>query len=634
MELKPMKKILNLHLIHKIIFIFLAAFIIAMGIELIYNYPALRYGYGEIDITEAGTFDDDEFICEYTFDSPVYINKLRVKGDFEKDLLYTITVYKTNGFGKEEVTDILDQCYKVFDEAYSNINSFVDKIVLKIENAEDNVNIQQITINNRFSVNKYRLLFYGITVSLVLLIIFFRQLTTKYLEYLFVFFALGYGLIMILMVGPRNVTWDEHIHFKNIYCLVSDDTVDWNKSAWMNYQQQIPDPNTKEELYMLKQYLNENAEIEYHSNPNTVEFSTIAMRAYTPMAIFYKIGDLLELPYSVTFMLGKIGNLLFYTFIVWAALHLASSRKILIFSLAVLPTVLFQGSMYSYDGMVNALILLGVVLIMNEFADTGKIKPLRTGGIILLLVAGSYSKAIYIPLVLILLAYPGNKFESKKQEYLFKGLVVAVFLMVMATFVLPVISNTVEGNLLYSDARGGDTSTFGQLKSILFHPVASIKLFLSSIFSFDNFRNLGYATADNYLATNLMFLNFASLGSLADKWSFLLIPLLFLLLFIPNEKVKRLSKTMRIWYALIILGVIVLIWMALYLSFTPVGSDYIDGVQVRYYFPLLLPISYLTWTNSWRCRVRPSKYNGIVIAINGILMFECIYQLMLQVRCL
>ncbi len=634
MQLIKNKKTWKAYKIYRLAGILIAAFVVSFCLELICNYQSLMHGYGEIDLTSAVKFDGADVVCEYSFPESVYIDKLRIKGNFDQNLLYTVEVHRKNAFGKEERENVLDQAYSVFEEAYSPIKSDCDKIVLKMENAKDAVKIQQIAVNNQFSVNKYRLLLFFVTVLAAGLLFFEKEAVTKYLEYYFLVFALGFGMIMIVMVGPKNVTWDEQIHYKNMYTLLEGDTVEWNKAAWLNHKQLSPDINTREEMHLLKEYLNQSAKVEYHSNPNDAKFSNMILRAYLPMSVCYKIGEVLDLPYSLTFMLGKLGNLLAFTGIIWLALHFARERKILIFSLAVMPTVLFQGSMYSYDGIVNSLVLLGFVLMMNEFYDSGKLNPWRIGSVIILLIVGSYSKAIYIPLILLLLALPGKKFENKKQSMMFKGMVAIVFLLVMATFVMPVLANTIEGNLLYSDARGGDTSTFRQLQSIFTHPIASIKLFLSSITSLDNFRNLGYAAADNHLITNLMFLNFASLGTLGDKWSLLLIPMLFAILFIPNEQSRGLSKGARVWCGLILLAVVALIWMALYLSFTPVGSDYIDGVQARYYFPLILPLSYLTWRTGAVCRKSLLQYNRMIIVINGILMFTCIYQLIFQTRCL
>ena len=47
----------------------------------------------------------------------------------------------------------------------------------------------------------------------------------------------------------------------------------------------------------------------------------------------------------------------------------------------------------------------------------------------------------------------------------------------------------------------------------------------------------------------------------------------------------------------------VLIWTALYMSYTPVGAPYIAGVQPRYYLPLLLPVFAIFFTD----RLKPQK---------------------------
>ena len=105
---------------------------------------------------------------------------------------------------------------------------------------------------------------------------------------------------------------------------------------------------------------------------------------------------------------------------------------------------------------------------------------------------GCLSKAVYIPLVLLMLLLPQFYKKNKKEKILFLIGIGVLFLVVMATFVLPVISNTVSGNIAYGgDSRGGDTSVVRQLVSMVKHPLASIRLMFGSIFQLDNFRNLG-----------------------------------------------------------------------------------------------------------------------------------------------
>lgn len=616
--------------------LFLAAVIavfLAVVVEVMFNYRARPGRTLEMDLSSYIERSEGSVECNYKFDHTVYLSKLLVRGSFDSDIDYTVELVTDNGFGVKEQELLEDKAYAVYSDAFTSINKAVREITFRID-SDKGFEVDQIVVSNVFSFNKYRFLLVAVIFFLAGLIVFFRRLLTDKLEWLFVCFALGFGMLIVVMSGPSSQTWDEQIHFRNMYNLSSGETVDWNAAAWYNYKNELPEFNTKEELFMLRKYQDGNADTPFHLNENPAGFEQFAMRAYFPMVLFFSIGRLLGLPYSMVYMLGRIGNLIFYILIMWLAIRLAKDKKILIFSLAVLPTVLFQESMYTYDGVVFSLMVLGFVLLLNEFSGTERVNAFRLTAAIALIVVGCFSKAVYIPMLLFALALPNSKFLDKKQAYLFRACVCAVFLLMMGTFVLPVLTSSAETNLAYSDARGGDTGVLAQILSMLKHPVATVKLFVSSIFSFDNFRNLGYASADNYLITNLMFLNFASLGTLPDKWSLLLVPLLLLLFFIPVNRIQGYSVTQKVWMGLLLLGTAALVWLAMYLSFTTVGSDQIEGVQARYYLPLLVPLCCITRTNCFACRMKEGTYNGIVVGLNGILIAECIYQLMLQGRCL
>ncbi len=49
---------------------------------------------------------------------------------------------------------------------------------------------------------------------------------------------------------------------------------------------------------------------------------------------------------------------------------------------------------------------------------------------------------------------------------------------------------------------------------------------------------------------------------------------------------------MRVFLWAISLSIIVLVWTSMYLIYTPVGTDHMNGVQARYYFPILAPVSF------------------------------------------
>lgn len=156
---------------------------------------------------------------------------------------------------------------------------------------------------------------------------------------------------------------------------------------------------------------------------------------------------------------------------------------------------------------------------------------------IFLFSVGCLSKAVYIPLILVMLLLPRVQKMKKKYKVIFWIGILTILGLVLMTFVLPVFSNTIAGNVSFGgDSRGGDTSVVRQILSMIQHPWATIKLLVTDILRFDNFRNLGDPSSSNYFVGNLMFLNFGALGVLSHKWVMLLLPVLLLTLIYRDKQ--------------------------------------------------------------------------------------------------
>lgn len=158
---------------------------------------------------------------------------------------------------------------------------------------------------------------------------------------------------------------------------------------------------------------------------------------------------------------------------------------------------------------------------------------------------------------------------------------------------------------------------------------------LGSIIQLDNFRNLGYSSADNYFFGNLMFLNFAEAGILSDKWSVLLVPMFTILAICPEANADPHYK-LKLWDKFVIFvsvfGTIFMIWLALYLSFTPVGENEIRGVQARYYLPLIYMLFALLPWNKKCFDFKREKLIRASLCIVQILGWVLMYQTMIQGR--
>ena len=578
---------------HKRIVAAVVILILTAVIELVCNLPAIRGGYDNLDLTKYITVEKEgnkeKYVISYSSSQKFYIKELKLSGSFPKEYSYTIKTKEYNSFDKESEEYYSDTVNSWFSDFYTNLNKKVTSIEITLNKVED-AELTAVSCSNRFKVNNYRVLFFLVAFSLLYCLLFEKKIYKK-LEWLFVVYALIFGLLLIFYAQPVKNSWDEQIHFGNAYSLAFGRNVEWTEAAELTKNGETVTCNTKAEFAELRAYLNEKNDTVVYTEQKESLIPAYSSLAYIPQAIFINIASILKTSFSVLYALGKIGNLLIYILVMFWAIKLAKRKKLFLIFVALMPTPLFLAASYTYDTIVFSFITLACVLWANELYNES-INIRKIIGMVLLFAIGCFSKAVYIPMILIMLILPIASTKKKKDKIIVWTMILCITCLVMLTFVLPTLTSTMAGDLSFGgDSRGGATSVVGQLVSMVKHPMASIKLMVKSIFELDNFRNLGYPEADNYFFGNLMFLNFANLGILTDKWSCVIIVLAGMLLLTPDQQniryERKLSIMDKIIIAIAVIGTIGFIWLALYLSFTPVGETHISGVQARYYLPLL-----------------------------------------------
>lgn len=615
--------------------------ILVGSIEIISNFNAITEKKDILDISgnirvveESGK---EFYKITYEADKSFYVKQIKLVGDFDSNTTYTVKTNEINSFGKEEEKSYYDVVNGLFSEFYTDLNSKITSIEIKLEKKYGE-ELVSVFLSNRFEVNKYRILFWLVTLCLFYILIFESGFLKKP-EWYFAVYALSFGILTIIFAQPVRNSWDEQIHFKNAYKIASGKSVEWSEAAYIASAAERINCNTKAEYAQLRQYMDEKGEEYALSEIKETSGISYSSLAYIPMALFLKVGMFFNMPFSTLFAFGKLGNLLSYVFVMFWAIRLCKQKKLFLVFVAMMPTVLFQGASYTYDGIVFSFLTLGCVLWANEaFRADKEYNVKHLIGAAFFFVVGSFSKAVYIPIVLLMLLLPMIKFKSKKHIVMYGVAVFIVFSLMMMTFVLPTLSNTVSGNISYGgDPRGGDTGSVRQIISMVKHPWGTIKLMIENIFTFDNFRNLGSAASDNKHFINLLFLNFATLGILADKWSMVAMLMLVLLVFYQDEN-ETAYKKYPAWYRgiliLICLGIIGLIWLAMYLSFTPVGSEEIAGVQARYYLPLVYFVSLICMNKKIVVKARYEVMVKMTFAIAVLLEGMAVYTIFLENRLL
>lgn len=307
------------------------------------------------------------------------------------------------------------------------------------------------------------------------------------------------------------------------------------------------------------------------------DFSTLG---YLPSAIALWFARLLQLPFSLSIIVGRLGNLISYSIVIAHAIRIAPSKKGVISAIGLMPTSVFLASNYSYDPVVLSFLLLAFALILRELHNPEV--PISLGSIISIIAAlfvGLSPKAIYFPLVGLLFLIPSSKFSCKKSYRNFCVCVIVFALVMISSFVLPMLfSEAAQAG----DARGGSgVSASGQIAYILSNPIEYAQ-------TLGRFM-LGYLSPAN---ADMYSISFSYMGFLPSHLPWIsAVPFTCLVLAAcidaSTESCQVITAWGRVWAAFLFFSSVILVCTALYVSFTPVAHDTINGCQARYLIPLL-----------------------------------------------
>lgn len=551
-----------------------------------------------------------------------YVNKFVYKYHSNNDINVTgkINYFNKNGLLKEKRISYTNS--NKIDISSEVINKNVNTITLNFN--QKNIEISEVKIDNKLNFNIYSYVFLSVLFFDLYLIFFKRKFFSKNIEKGFLLIALTIGGLFILLVPPFiGVAPDDQIHFENVYNISMNKEEKSNKAfksysilnyAFINY-------NTYEERNAAIKKANQ----EYNNKINekrTINYVDFKKLNYLPVGIVMKISKALNCPFIVTVLVGRFTYLFIYSFIIYFAIKIIPVHKCLVAFIGLLPSTLFLSSQYSYDNIVNSFMILSISIFIYEMYNRDKKINIKY---MILFIFSMFmvcvAKAAYVAFLLLPLLYPKEKFENNKKCKIFKIGLIIIFIAISLTFVLPTVSSPSE----VGDTRGGDTSEVRQIELIKKSPVSFIKIFSSNYISnfFHKFfgkRTLTYMGYLGYVKSkNIIYL--------------VLFGLIFFAITDSSNK-KYLKIIDRIFIMLLLLFTIALIWGALFLSFTPVGEEIIQGVQGRYFLSLLLPLILCFSTNNIVNNIDKQKYTQLLYVLSIIILFSAIFTNVLLSYCL
>ena len=567
--------------------------VVSLGV-LGFSYLSCRGERGIIPIderlithSEGVTYEDGKYLIpraggELTIVFPdTYVNKLEYR--FRTHMTHVCKVYyeKKNQYGDYEIKEAFDDQKRYFERSVLPVQGTIRSLTFAFEEGNSSLRMWDFRIANTYHWNRYLFLSAScIAFALLFLFAYGRRHLRRRMPVL-VFVMTFFMGMSILSYQPANPSgWDEQFHIAHAYLLAK--TSDGTRGP---QGLRIMYANTPDFMNCRPQTLEEFRDVvafnqKYDKLLERVVFSRSSMThmiGYIAPAIGITVGKILHLPFHQLLFVGRMMNLLLYALGMALACYLLPSGRRLLAVIALIPTALFTATTMSYDVHVIVFLTIAIAIWVREI--TALDRPFRMGwraAFLACVLIGSAPKFVYAALALLLLFMPKEKYYSRRDMLITRIAFLVVGLAAVAYLGISTVLNASDGG----DMRGGENvSEVGQLSYVLGHPLAYATLLIKEIFRtlFGSFFQIApvHFNVHGGAAEPALYAIILSLATAFDRGS-------------AAGYRGALRAKERIAGGLAVFASLSLMWTALYVRYTDAGKSVIDGVQARYYLPLML----------------------------------------------
>ena len=309
---------------------------------------------------------------------------------------------------------------------------------------------------------------------------------------------------------------------------------------------------------------------------------------YLPQALGFAAARLLKLNAPTLLALGKLMNLLVYLLLTAAAIRLLPFGKEALFAVALLPMSLHLAGSLSYDaGILGTSFLLTAEILHLRYGEA-ELKGRDMLLLILLTAALGPCKMVYAPLVLLFCLVPAERCGGRKKKLLCFAALLAALMLAMLLVNAEIIRAYASAGRELSAASGAaedaapalvDARAGYTVSELIRRPVFIARMVLNS-----------FSLQSGMLLTGMIGMQLGNMDPLLGAPFFVVLLYMggLLLLSLREEwEAERLSLKTRGAFVSISLVVILLIAGALLISWTTREAAMIEGIQGRYFLPLL-----------------------------------------------
>lgn len=550
----------------------------------------------------------NKFVNELKLDVKVNLeNNIDYISYYSKDALKDIPIYQETLYSKQDTSSII------------RIKKEVEELKLVFNNCDEkNIQIKSVTSMNQFEINFAWILVLFAIIYFLLDIprIYFKEKKPKLYQY-FLKVSLIIGTLYAFL-NPMYFSLDEKEHMLRSYNLAQGnfikqkgDMVKFSPSLSdiIEYPYNIYVPNTYAGFQENIKYLTElgSQEEQFAVHNSTAE--PYVFPAYLISGIGMLIGRILNLSFPLTFYLGRIFNVIFYSILVAFAIKLSGKYSKLFFLIGSLPYFLFQSGSYSADMLTNAMSILVFGLVLYYRSRERKVGFKETVYLLGACTLTYISKVAYFPIVFSVLLIPKEQFKTPKLSTLTKILIPlsGILGFGLCTF----YANRI--GIVQWPMPGVNTKE--QMSFILHNPIQYLYII--------------YTTFQTGL-TGMLVSATSQLGYCGELGNIHYFLILGSFIFVcatssDAEKITVWNKVVLFVLIGLCIGASI---TALYLSFNAVGSPIVNGYQGRYLAPLLLPSLLLLCSKKFKLEIKPQTAKYITIAIALLLNLYAIVKIL------
>ena len=399
-------------------------------------------------------------------------------------------------------------------------------------------------------------------------------------EKIFLLMVIPLGLLFILLL-PCGQTPDEAAHYMRAYG-ITDGHLIVPQTETNNGGSELPValsevfyPQTERGLYgeIAKdmEYGTDGEVRDYNYAPAAL-YSPIT---YLPQTLAIGLGRIVHAPLVIGVYLGRIFDFAIFVLLMYFAIKFVPKFKDFVLFIGLFPMTLQEATSLSPDSLTIGLSIFMIAFVC--YLAYGKKEKMSNGELSILYIMAmfiGFCKIVYLPLLLLYFLIPAERFGGVRRKRFHALLMGGIVLVLNASWLL------ISSRYLV-DVREG-VNPGEQAKYMLTHP----HMYLASL--------LGTISARiDYWSGSMFGMSLGHYTIDLPQFYFCLYLVIFLFMLVQSSERFVIKRSDKAIFISVLAIIFLLIATSLYLQWTPVGDYFIDGVQGRYFLPIILLIPFM-----------------------------------------